>query len=275
MNIDRNKLRHLIDFLAKRIDYIGESFHGTKVTIQQKALVDIFLRIRCNLAGISVMLSTWPEAMTMKIPISLAFRAIVTDDLTALYLLTLACDKQTFINELLLLNRSYIKSVNVMIEHLHFDKPYLSEPELESEKNGYINNLYRNADQQLFRSGTNELKNPGELRASSNPALFHDQTKLRSSLTEDFMFEQVKNNQHLSNLGYLYILNRYFSQYQHYSVAGTPMFTFPPQHEFRQWIIATTLTYDSIGTISKVIGVDSQIIDGLNQEGQLFRTFFS
>ncbi|WP_161891160.1 hypothetical protein [Pontibacter russatus] len=256
---DRQKLKYLVDALVKSLDLIGTSFNKTEPGIRKHTILDLLFRIRCNLTGISELLKFWPESNAFQPPISNLYRTVVTDLITLLYFLTFYDDKESFINELFVLNRKYIKSIERYINNLHTEMLTSTPEEIEAEKQKQRGQLYGNSDEQLFYEGTFKLKTPKDLRKSSNPELFRKIENMSTDLGDTQMFEQISLHPLTHWYSQIFNLYKYLSQHQHYSTSGRYIATFPPEIELKQWLLSTTHSWEILIRLARFFEVESAI----------------
>lgn len=257
---DSDILRRNIDLLVANIDAVGSRF--TSVNRTQHTYLDLLRRVRCTLLGVSLQLGEWPDVAELKLPISLLFRSVVTDVLTGLYLATFDTDEEAFGNELMMLDLSFVGYVKTIFEHTGLEMPDSSEAEVAQEIKTRLDSLYAKAEHLLVAPGTTQLKKSGQIRATSDPALFKAGTpgvKL-GSLSEREMFEQIKAHPATQHLARVYILQRHLSQSHHYAPANRGFIQLPPAIECTLWFEALVYANEVAGLLSNLLGTPSEVM---------------
>jgi hypothetical protein len=266
---DCDLLRRHVDFLSNAIDSIGEPYGGTRPALKEHTYLDLIRRIKCSLIGVSKLLESWPEQVEVKVPISLILRTCLTDMLLLLYLGTFDNSEDSFRNELLLLDIDYIKFVKTMIEN-----DGIAVPDSETDKDAYIKStldkLYAGASHLLKSATASTPKKVEEIRATSDLQLFLVAEAYKQPLSERSMYEQIKAHPDITSLSPLYLIQRYFSQHQHYSPAGRDYIQHKPRFEFIQWVKAIAGIHDTVSIAASLLSARQEVIDAINQQTAAF-----
>ncbi|MBC6608013.1 hypothetical protein H8B13_14395 [Hymenobacter sp. BT188] len=226
---------------------------ASPVSLIDDTYLNILKRIRANLFGIAIQLTSWPKFHELKLPIDLLFRTLLTDSLTLLYLATFDESEQSFNNELSLLDTGVISYIKTYLENYHL----IDDDITEFNKEDFLNNLYKLVPHLRSDSDIKINRKPESIRHNSNSTLFKATTNQipRGKLTEEAMFEQIKSHFGTAHLSYIYIYQRLFSQSHHFARFNKEYINWSQEHVCLNWFIALGGVYHTVDIISGMLGM--------------------
>ena len=251
------ELHACVTKLIAATDHVGRYMNGKVVSTRPLVYLYLLQRLHFNLLGVHFQLPNWEQFPGLKMPISLAYRAVLTDGITGLYLATFDQHDDSFLAEVQLLDQKYLGFVEAMAEHASFQRGRLgltNDPEGELKEN--LSTIFQNAAHLLDKAGERKKK-PVEVRAASNPNLYLA-NNFKDQLTEEKMYEQIKAHPNLVHLSDIHLVQRFFAQSHHFSVSGRTILENLSEFEFSQWVTATLLTYQVAFMLAKLASVPDE-----------------
>lgn len=270
---DSDTLRQHCKVLAESIQVASEPFtNGSQV---QRTYFDLLRRIWCNLSGIILHLDHWPDQVELKLPVSLAFRTILTDALIGLYLATFHEHEDAFQHELMVLDLDYYKYVKTIFENTALAMPDADPAAVEQETQARMAELARKAEHLLQVAGGSQLKKPEMLRDAQHHALFHSPGGYTKPLTEKEMFNHIKARPDTAHLAYMYLVQRHLSQQHHYAPGNRDFIELPPAYECRNWFLALFYATEISGMLMALLGVPQPIRQTLGESQAALQEFLT
>lgn len=257
---DSDILRRYIDSLIGAIDTIGSPFGTKSPSLIQKTYLDLIRRIKCALIGISAQLMHWPEIPELKVPVSLLFRACVTDILLLLYLKTIQESPDAFENEIRLLDKSYIKFAHDFIKNGGIStEPDAIDQQLQAlhaaaTRAGIINDGYPSFRQRSVL----DIRGPKQ-----DSPLLVDAALYAADLGPKTQLEHLRNTTGYGDLAEIYWLYRHFSQYEHYAPGNSLFIHTDQQFDCLQWYKCVVACFESIRLIGTPLEASPILIEDL------------
>lgn len=261
---DRTLLQKYTLLLSDHI-YATPSQVGLNSIFDQTYL-DLLRRIRTSLFGVSAQLPLWPEVYEMKTPIELLLRTMLTDAITLLYLATFDESEETFINELHLLDSSVVKYLEAYIDNYEL----IDDSVTESDKQARKDVIYSLIPHLRQKENPRKAKGFKDIRSNSNALLFLGKSSDRAGFSEQWseraMFEQIKVHPATSDLAYLYIYQRLFSQTHHYAPSNRSYSEWSSDHVCLNWFIVLNGLYRVIGIAVGLLGASDEVKSAIREE---------
>lgn len=232
------ELRAAANLLIELINKVGvksTSEHFVGKVILKNCLIDLSKKINASLNGFSLLLKHFEDSNNylMKIPLSLCVRGALSDCLTGIYLYSLSEDEKSLKNEMSVISLDYAKYLRDSEEYAlrymeELEESMIKRRLLEWEKDFMVSHP------QLFKSNKNNewtFKDSNEFRSDSK-------YKPIGRGTDRDKFNWIKNIDQNKDYISLYILFRYFSQYQHYNFANRDFIEKNPNEDFKKFLAA-------------------------------------
>ena len=219
------KLIPIINNLSLETNKIGTSFQGKKgseIKLSGFVFLDLMSRINANLEALLLLLKKLAVSDELKSPIALLLRACLSDVLTGYYLYTYMKDEQTFENEVKVLGLDFTGYLIAMAENESFlSAKHLSESDrgrlildLKNQLAQKYSDTIKSVDQS---TGKVEKFTRAEIRNTSDPKYLLNGESIKDQITDEKKYKRLRNFEDLENVSYVYILMRYYAQFQHYS----------------------------------------------------------
>jgi hypothetical protein len=263
------KVIQLLDELSIRTNEIGQHFHGKKgseIKLVGFVYLDLLQRINSNLEGLLVLLKNLKTSPELKIPISLILRGCLADVLTGYYLNSFLADDETFSNEIMVLGLDYINYAGDMIHNEPlFTAPKISEDELKETIKNKMKSFAANNDELIKSYNEDEDKwikyKVKELRETSSLKVFADDKERSFPPTDKFKFERLKSFVELKDASYVYVLMRFFAQFQHYAYYNRNVLELDILENFKLIIQSLYYINHAVLDFSRIIKADKDLLD--------------
>lgn len=244
---DSDILHYHTDFLIKAVDLVGKSYEGEQASLVQTTYLNLLRRIKCSLMGISAQLNYWPVKGEYKVPISLLFRACITDTLLLLYLKTIEMHPTAFEAEIQLLDKPYVKFVKEFIESGGISPdPVDIDTHLQTLHEAATNaGILDRAWPDFHQKTASNIRGPKQ----NSPLLINDELYGRE-LAPKTQQMHLENTPDFANLANAYWLYRYFSQHEHYAPANSRFIHTTQLFDCLQWYKALIIVFEATRLIS-------------------------
>lgn len=271
-NVQLEKLIPLIDELSIRTNEIGLSFHGKygrEIKLKGFVYLDLMQRINANLEALLLLLKKFKESPELKSPIAILLRACLSDVLTGYYLYTFMKDKVTFENEVKVLGLDYASYMISMIENeLKFTSGNLSVSERQSLMNkrkkqiaDKYPDLIKSYDEQ---SGKVVKYKRAEIRDSSNPKFFFSDKQKNNPITDISKYDRLLKFQPLRDLAYVYVLMRFYAQFQHYAFFNRDVNLLDSFDNFKFMVQSFYYITGAIHSFGSLIDADESLLNEID-----------
>lgn len=234
-----SKLTPIVEMLSKQTNEIGMSFSGKKGTdigLKGFVFLDLLHRINANLEALLLLLKQLAVSQELKSPIALLLRTCLSDVLTGYYLYTFLKDEKTFENEVKVLGLDYVSYMEIMIENEpRFGPKKLSGEKLAQEihkKKLFIASAHKDLIKSIDEDTGKFIKyKPEELREDSSTELLLYEG-MKATINDKSKYERLLRFSSLSDLAYVYVLMRFYAQYQHYGFYNRNVMLLDPFDNF-------------------------------------------
>ncbi|HEX9649475.1 MAG TPA: hypothetical protein VGA21_02850 [Cyclobacteriaceae bacterium] len=278
-NTKIDSLISLIDTLIGTIDSIGKSFEGkseSELGILKLVYLDILKRTVPNLHSICILLGQYKAYNQYKISIFLLLRTCLSDSLLGLYLSTYRMDKNSFENEVNVIDRSYFVAMKKFLkEEPRYKIPVASDTDLTKEFENNFSNL-RKGHPEFFKKDKS-LKSNKELRSRSKKELFAikrgEKPDMSYSPTDENFYQRLIKFRALKAYGYIYLLIKFFAQYHHYAFKTRSLIESNREFEFNKIVLSISFLYATTDTFGNLLDLDKKLTAPLKKRIEEFLTF--
>lgn len=276
------KLIGLIDRLSISTNKIGVSFHGKKgseIRLKGFVYLDLMQRINANLEGLLLMLKNLEKSPELKSSIALLLRACLEDILTGYYLYTYLKDETTFENEVNVLGLDYMNYVFTMIEEEPIFNPFKpTKEEIQKdilEKKKDVCTKYQVLIKS-FNEETEELEKYSrfELRKTSSSELFPTDSDKKVPISAKNSYKRLRRFEILHNHSYVYVLMRFFAQFQHYAYFNREILKLDMLANFAFVVQSFHQITEAILTFGGLIETDSKLLKNVEDLVPEFVEFY-
>lgn len=212
-----------LEELQIEINSIGYTYLGTQVDLQKEVFLTILNRIGVNISSIKHLSKVFDEE-NVSSSIALLFRSCISDIILAHYLLMYKSDINSFSGEVKIKETEFLRYI---IKVSPMEQEMLSESEEDLKiRNEQLKQIiigqYSNLIEEIKPNGNFKIKKNETIRLESNSKRELFGEWFSKNLSEDNMFERLLNHKSEYKNYYksIYILWRYFAQFQHYSFSG-------------------------------------------------------
>ncbi len=246
------KLKNILNDYTEICLELFRDFKKKKIGENNVFLLNIIERFYFNSLSLIPLLELFIKEPRYKLSIALILRTCLSDLLTAIYLITFKRtskeDSKGFSNEVKALSLEYVKAVEFILkqEH-HFVKIHDQEEQL---KNHYTTN------HEYYKLENQEYKpiNIKEIRSEGSQEYF-SVNDIGQRLTEKAKYERILNGP-LKDYGNVYLLYRFYSQYEHISPKSRLLLNFDSLYEFFRMIESVAYILDGTIAICQVISAE-------------------
>lgn len=254
--------RRWLNILSGTIHNAGKSFEGNtekELGFKNVVLLDLMMRINLSIRGLEELFPVYAHNKDMRHSINLIMRTVLSDILTGLYLAQRYTDNKTFENEVKVMNLDFAKYSIFMYEHEHemFGKT-VDEVKVEMES---MLQKYKESNPDLFLAEENfRIIKPAEVRETSDPKFFIDEAHRTKGLTEDNKYKSIKADSVIGRFSTIYIVFRYFSQYQHYSFDGRKTLRINDEFDLHKYLYSIFIINECVYMLLRLVGTDEKLL---------------
>lgn len=229
----KKDIEGLKDILSQALPFFKKNlvlFNGQTTENFTHYFLDIMARFRYNSEGLLSLMDSFHKDYRLKTCINLLLRAICSDALTALYLLTFYDNNDvnnvSVKNELDLISSEYLRFVKQTIEE---DHQLLESLNIKSETIDEKRIWFASLAPELINS-KGEIKNRDEIRATTKPEIKNGLKHTGAFLTENEKFKRIKEKG-FADYAFIFIAFKYYSQFQHFTLMSKKIIESKPFHD--------------------------------------------